>query len=136
MQFDPKLGHDVCAICRIPCACAECKSILDQPWIRGLTPQQQPRFQPVIEFTYWQVIGSFNNWNTITLSHKATTNEAFEVIYQVVLDGIGDNIASLVQSVKYGDMNTTETSKFRYYVIKFVSEAYTLKDETTCNRVN
>ena len=35
--FDPKLGHGICVICRIPCACAECTYMLDKLWIHGLT---------------------------------------------------------------------------------------------------
>ena len=63
----------------------------------------------------------FNNWNIITSSQKATTSEAFEEVNQVVLDGISDNIASLVQSGKYGAINKTYTPIMGYYVIKFVS---------------
>ena len=70
------------------------------------------------------MIGSFNNCNTITLSHKAKTSEVFEEIHQVVLDGISENMVSLVQYSKYGDMNATDASTMRYYVIKFFSEAY------------
>ena len=40
---------------------------------------------------------------------------------------------SLVQYGKYGAMNTTDTSTMGYYVIKFVSEAYTLQYENTCD---
>ena len=29
--FDPKPGHDICAIIRILCACVECSSMLDKP---------------------------------------------------------------------------------------------------------
>ena len=43
-------------------------------------------------------------------------------------------MVSLVQYGKYGAINTTYTSKMVYYVITFVSEAYILQDETTCNR--
>ena len=67
------------------------------------------------------------------MSHKATTSEAFEEIHKVFLDGISDNITSLVQSGNYGAMNTTDTSTMGYCVIKFVSEAYTLQEETTCD---
>ena len=35
-RFDPKLGHGICAIFRIPCACVACTSMLDQPWISGI----------------------------------------------------------------------------------------------------
>ena len=30
MQFDPKMGHGICAICHIPCDCAACKPMLDK----------------------------------------------------------------------------------------------------------
>ena len=124
--FDPKLGNGICSIHHIPYSCAECTSILDKPWIRGLTPQQQPRCQPVTDCTYWPVIGSFNNWNIITFSHKATIIEAFGEIYKFILDGISYHMASLVQPCRYGAMNTTDTSTVGYYVIKFVSEEYNL----------
>ena len=54
--------------------------------------------------------------------HKATKSEAFEDIYQVVLDGISGNMSSLVQPNNFGAMNKIDTSKMGYYVIKFVSE--------------
>ena len=77
--------------------------------------------------------GSFDNWNIITLLHKGTRSEVFGDIYQVVLDGISDNMASLVQYGEYGTMNTTYTETMIYYLIKFVLEAYTLQHETTCD---
>ena len=36
LRFDPKLGHDICEISLIPCACVACTSILDKPWIFGI----------------------------------------------------------------------------------------------------
>ena len=71
------------------------------------------------------------NWNIIELSSKSTSSEKFDEINQVVLDGISDNIASLVESGKYGAINTTDTSTNRFYVIVFTSGAYTLQENTT-----
>ena len=51
---------------------------------------------------YWIVLGAFNNWNIIELSSKSTSSETFDEIHQVVLDSISDNMASLVESGKYG----------------------------------
>ena len=42
-------------------------------------------------------------------SHKSTPFDAFDEIHQVVLDGTSDNMASLVQYRKYGDINTADT---------------------------
>ena len=121
----------VCAICRIPCDCVACTSMVDKPWISGIPPYTQERYKPVINCTYWQVLGSFNNWNIIQLSQKSTTSDAFDEIRQFVLDGISDHTALLVESGKYGAINTTDTTSNGFYVIMFTSESYTLHDNTT-----
>ena len=69
------------------------------------------------------MLDSFNNWSIIYLSHKATYSEVIEKIHQVVLYGISENIAELVQTGKYGAINTTDNTALGYYVIKFMSEA-------------
>ena len=43
-------------------------------------------------------------------------------------------MASLIQSGNYRSINATETSTMVYYVVKFVSEAYNLQDDTTSDR--
>ena len=40
-------------------------------------------------------------------------------------------MTSLVESGKYGAINTTDTETNIFYVIMFTSEAYTLQDNTT-----
>ena len=40
-------------------------------------------------------------------------------------------MASLVESGKYGSINTTDTSTNEFYVIMFNSGAYTLQENTT-----
>ena len=57
-----------------------------------------------------KTVGSFNNWNTIQLSHKSTPHDKFDEIHELVLDGIGDNMDSLVQYGKYGTINSTDTA--------------------------
>ena len=105
--------------------------MLDKPWIYGIPLDEQDRYKPVTNCTYWPVLGYFNNWNIIQFSHKSTPSDSFDEIHQVVLDGISDNMASLVESVKYGSINTTDTSTNVFYVINFTSEAYTLQYNTT-----
>ena len=75
-------------------------------------------------------MGSYKNWNIINLTTKSTKFEAFDEIYQVVLDCIINNMSSSVQSVKYGVINTTDTTTNIFYVIQLISEAYTIKNNT------
>ena len=53
------------------------------------------------------------------MSQKSTPYDAFDEINQVFIDGISDNMASLVQSGKYGAINTTGTATNVFYVIMF-----------------
>ena len=85
IHFDPNIGHDICAIRCIPCACVACTSMLDQPWISIVKSTKQARYQPVINFTYWPVLGPYKNWNIIHLTLRSLTFESFDEIYQVVL---------------------------------------------------
>ena len=130
-RFDPKLVNGVCAILRIPCACVACKSMLDKTCIYGIPPDEQECYKPVTKCTYWPLLGYFNNWNIIQLSQKSTPSDAFDEMHQVVFDGISDNMASLVESGKYGAIKTNKTKINVFYVIMFTSEAYKIQDNKT-----
>ena len=114
--FDPKLGMGVCAIRRIPCACVASTSMLDKPCIYGILSDKQDRYKPVTKCTYWPVLGSFNNWNIIQLSSKSTSSDTFDEIRLIVIGSISDNMASSVESGKYGAINTTDTSTNEFYM--------------------
>ena len=72
LRFDPKLGHGICVIFRVQCACVSCTSMLGQLWISGIHLKKQARYQPVTKCSYWPVLGSLNNWNIIHMSPKST----------------------------------------------------------------
>ena len=78
LPFDPKPGHGICSIRRIPCACVGCKSILDKPWFSSIPSKKQAFYKPVTKCNYWPVLGSYNNWNIIDLTPKSTLLEAFD----------------------------------------------------------
>ena len=65
------------------------------------------------------------------MSPKSTSSDTFDEIHQVILDVISDNITSLVESGKYGAINTTYTSTNVFYVIMFTSGAYKLQENRT-----
>ena len=121
LRFDPKLAMGECAIRRIPFACVACTSMLDKPWISGISSDKQERYKTVTKCTYRPVLGAFNNRNIIQFSSKSTSSDTFDEINQVVLDGISDNMSSLVESGTYGAINTTDTSTNGFYVIMFTS---------------
>ena len=101
--------------------------MLDKPWISSIPKYEQERFKPVTKYIYSPALGSFNNCNNILLSQKSTPSDAFDEIQQVLLDGISDIMDSLFESGTYGAVNTTDTETHGFYVIVFISEAYTLR---------
>ena len=105
--------------------------MLDKPWIYGIPSKKQAFYQHVTNCNYWPVLGSHNNWNIIELSPKSIPFEAFDEIRKVVLDGISENMALLVQSCMHDAINTYDTTTNGLYVIKFLSEAYTIQNNTT-----
>ena len=101
--------------------------MLDQPYISGFQSTKQSRYQPVINFTYWPVLGPYKNWNIIHIKPKSIPSEVFDEIHKVVLDGISENMASIFQLGIYGAINTYYTTTNGLYVIQFLSDAYKLQ---------
>ena len=123
LRFDPKLGHGICEILRIPCAYVGCKLMMDKNWIYGILSKKQVRYQPVTNCTYFPVQGSDNNWNIIELTPKSTTFEVFDEVHKVVLDRISENMALLVQSGMYDAIDIDDNTKHGFYVIQLLSGA-------------
>ena len=85
----------------------------------------------LIKCTYWPVLVSYNNCNIIEITPKSIHFEAFDDIHRIMFDGINRNMASLVQSGMYGAINTDDTTTNGLCVIQFISESYTLQNNTT-----
>ena len=88
--------------------------MLDKYWSPGVSQNEKPCYQPVLECTYWTVLGYFNTRNMIKFTNKGISSEYFNKTHKIALDGISDNIHSLEQTVKYGTMNITDTKTIGY----------------------
>ena len=108
--------------------------MLNKPWVIVSELTRRPCYQLVEDCTYWPVLGSIKNWNMIQFTNKTTINENFYSVNKVVLDGISDNISALFQNGKYGVINNADPTIMGYYVVKFLSEPYTLKDNKTVEK--
>ena len=60
LRFDPTLAMGECVIRLIPCVCVACTSILDKPWVSGISSDKQERYKPVTKCTYWPLLGALN----------------------------------------------------------------------------
>ena len=99
-----------------------------------MPPHQQPCYQPVKYFKQWSVLVSIKNWNIVQFSHKARYSKELDKIHKVVLDGIRDNMYSLVKLVnmvlliqQLQPQRATMSSKFCQKPTK-----YKRKETTSC----
>ena len=53
-----------------------------------------------------------------------------------MLDGTSYNMASILQVGKYGAINSSDTTTMGYYVVKYLSEPYTLQGKKTYGQVS
>ena len=70
--------------------------MLKNPCAYGVEPNKYLRYQTIENFTYWAMLGYFNTWNIIQFTNKTTSSEDFDSLNKVVLDGISENMASLL----------------------------------------
>ena len=126
LQLYPKFGHGKCATRKIPCACISLTTILEKPWDYKVDHRKHLYCQPVVGCTYWTLVGSFNNCNIIQFINKTPSSEEFDTVHKVVIYGISDNMAYLVQLGKYSAIHTADPTTMGYYVRKYLYEPYTL----------
>ena len=62
-----------------------------------------------------------------------TDKECFEEIHKILVQYIGNNMAELVEINCYGAVNTNGSRADGFYVVKFVENHHTLKEEVEVN---
>ena len=111
--------------------------MLYNTWAYKVYPNKHPCYQPDVDWAYWPVLGSFNDWNIIQITSKTTSSEDFYLLHKVVLGGISWNMDYLVYLGKYGAIDAAYPTTIGYYVIKYLSEPYTLNEyQTTYGQVS
>jgi hypothetical protein len=63
----PGLGTGRVAMSRIPCACVACDNTIRLPWVVGVPPEDQLRFQSVTDCKYRKILEERNEWDIIVL---------------------------------------------------------------------
>ena len=105
--------------------------MLNKTWAPGLYHTQQLRYEPVVGFKYWPILGYFNKQNINQFTNKTTCRADFDEVNQVVLDETSTNMESLVQTGKDANTNDTYPTTIGYYVEKYVSDTFTIQEYIT-----
>ncbi len=93
----------------MPCGCASCKEQLGQPWVLPYVDiADQSRYSQNKECTLWPSHEGANDWKIVQLVPKTEV---------MVCEG------------EMGAIGTTDEAALGYYVIKWLSDPYTLQEE-------
>ena len=124
LRLYPKLGLGKFAIRQIHCACVACANILDKAWDPGVSHSQKPCYQPVVDCTYWPMLGSFNNWNSTKLANKTMLRKKFDKVHRVVLDCISEKFRSWCRQVNTVLSMQKILQKFDFFCDEYIRRLY------------
>ena len=125
----PMLGKGKCEIIPIAGACLPWTNNMDAQWFTCNRDVEHPRYWRVDNVVYVSNIGSFNEWKPVTFDNSSTTEEEFDDINQVIIDGISYKIWSFVTRGYFGTVSNDNTKKDGYYMLKFTSNNYTIQED-------
>ena len=78
------------------------------------------------------MLGTSNNGNIIPFNNKIKSSEYFYDLYNVVFDGISENMELLLQTGKYGGaIRRTDPKTMVYFIVKFLSNTVTSQEDNT-----
>ena len=63
----------------------ECTNVLDKPWAPDVDHGQKSCYQPLVDFTYWYMLGTFNNCNIVQFTNKNASSEDFDEVNKIFL---------------------------------------------------
>ena len=79
------------------------------------------------------MLGTYSNCGISNLSNKTTSEEYFDDIHMVVIDGIRDNMGSLTCTRNHGAISTNYQTITDQYVMKYLFKILRLQYNTTTN---
>jgi hypothetical protein len=129
-RADPDLGMHRIAVRRIPCACLPCIAQLERLWLPGVTAEEQPRYSRNSQCTYFGIFDGLNDWQIISLSPNANSNdEELDEAQAYALKGIETINSEKVEMGNYGAFSTDDPEADGYYIVQWTGDPYTLQDD-------
>jgi len=130
IRTDPDLGMGWAALCRIACGCGPCKEQIKMPWVPRVDNSAQPRYTRNERCLLWPSYEGANDWKIFQLVPKKPYDEkgARESI-QCVLNALEARVSLMMRIGEVGAVGTTDAAVMGYYMVKWLSEPYTLQEE-------
>jgi hypothetical protein len=131
IRTDPDLGIGWAALRRVACGCASCKERLMSQWVPGIDRSKQTRYAQNLGCSLWPSYEGANDWKICRLVPKSDDDEkAAKDSFRCVLNAFEARISLIVREGDIGVVGTEDEAAMGYYLVKWLSEPYTLQEET------
>jgi hypothetical protein len=131
IRTDPDLGIGWAALRRVACGCGPCKEQLKKPWIPGVHKREQPRYAENKECSLWPSYKGANDWEIFELAPRTEDDKKGAHDSNLcILDAMEVRISLMMHMDDVGAVGTTDEAVMGYYLVKWLSEPYTLQADT------
>ena len=132
IRTDSDLGIDYAALRRVACGCELCKEQLGRPWVLPCVDvAAQPRYGQNKECTLWPSYEGGNDWKICRLVPKTEADKkGARESHHSVLGAMEAHMSLMIREGEVGAIGTADEATMGYYVVKWLSEPYTLQEET------
>ena len=103
--------------------------LLETPWDKELDDQLQPRYGINERWLYYRNFKGYNNWRVVNLATTNIATEDEEKIYETILHGIEARMNERILIGTFGAMRTDDEATQGYYLIKWITEPYTIQED-------
>ena len=131
IRTDPDLGLSWAALRRAACGCPECAKQLALPWKAGVDRAAQPRYARNKMCERWPSYEGANDWKICQLMPKtAAAAKGSRESMERVLTAMVARISLMIKEGEIAAFGTTDAETLGYYLVKWLSEPYTLQERT------
>jgi hypothetical protein len=115
----------------VACGCGSCKEQLGRPWVLPcIDVAAQPRYGQNKECTLWPSYEGANNWKICQLVPKTEADKkGVGESHNSILGAMEACMSLMVREGKMGAIGMADEAALGYYVVKWLSDPYTLQEE-------
>ena len=131
IRTDPDLGIGWAALRHVACGCEPCKAQLKTPWVPRVDKGVQPRYARNEMCDLWPSYEGANDWRICQLAPKTKEDErGARDSNKCILNAMEVRISLMIREGEDGAVATTDEAAMGYYIVKWLSEPYSLQEDT------
>jgi hypothetical protein len=115
----------------VACGCGPCKDQLQRPWVLRSSITVQPCYVVNKDCKLWPSYEGANDWKIVALMPKTEAdNKVVHESLRCALNALVARMSLMMREGHIGAVSMTDEEAMGYYLVKWLSEPYTLQEDT------